>query len=141
MSSVFSTTGGVVSLPATPMNTLNLAIRASLGQNQITRNVGNFYASFDATNGVVQQQFSIAAGATLTLPTGSAGLLVSSNGGALTLNLSKTTGTTTPTVTTYMVTVNQVYVSDDTLSAVSITNPGTTVVAGFIAYIPYVFGS
>ena len=142
MSTVFNTSGGVVSLPATPMNTLNLAIKASLGQNQITRNVGNFYTSFDATNGAVQQQFSIAAGATLALPTGSAGLLVSSNGGALTLNLSKTTGTTaTPVVTSYTVTINQVYLSDDTLSTVSIMNPGTTPVTGFIAYIPYVFGS
>ena len=141
MSAVFNATGGVVSLPATPMNTLNLAIRASLGQNQITRNVGNFYASFDATNGAVQQQFSIAADATLTLPSGSTGLLVSSNGGALTLNLSKTTGTTTPTVSTYMVTVNQIYVSDDTLSAVSITNPGNNVITGFVAFVPYTFVS
>lgn len=137
MSTVFNTSGNIVSLPATPMNTLNLAIKASLGQNQITRNVGNFYASFDATNGATQQQFSIAASATLTLPTGSAGLLISSNGGALTLNLSKTTGTTTPVVTTYTVTMNQVYLSDDTLSTVSITNSGTTPVTGFLAYIPY----
>jgi outer membrane usher protein FimD/PapC len=141
MSTVFNTSGGIVSLPATPLNTLNFAIRGSLGQNQITRNIGNFYASWDATMGAVQQQFSIANGTPLVLPSGAAGILVYSNGGTLTLNLSKTTGTVeAPMVANYTVYMEQIYLSDDSLSAVTIENPtvGTTV-TGFIAYVPYAF--
>ena len=215
MSTVFNASGGIVSLPSMPLNTLNLSIKASLGQNQITRNVGNFYASFNATNGAVQQQFSIASGSNLVLPTGSSGLFVISNGGSLNLNLTKTTATvidvtgvmwgsgvvtvalaedhgitiggtaswilsgitptayngtytvtataantftyslasnpgtvtilgtaeSSPVVSDYTVYMNQVYVSDDSLSAITIANPGTTTVTGFVAYVPYTFSA
>jgi hypothetical protein len=140
MSTVFNTGGGVVSLPATPTNTLNFAIRGSLGQKQITRNIGNFMASFDATAGAILQQFSISANTSLVLPTGSAGLLVKSNGGALSLNLSKTTGTVVaPVVAQYTVFMTQLYLTDDNLSGVTITNAGDTPVLGFIAYVPFTF--
>jgi hypothetical protein len=141
MSTVFNTSGGVVSLPATPLNTLNFSIRGSLGQNQITRNIGNFRTSWDATNGAVQQQFSITYGTPLVLPSGTTGLLVSSVGGGLNLNLTKTTGTpASPVVANYTVYMGQLYLTDDNLSAVTLVNPvaGTTV-TGFIAYVPYTF--
>jgi len=141
MSTVFNAGGGIVSLPQTPLNTLNLSVKASLGQNQITRNIGNFYSSWDASNGAVQQQFSIVNGTPLVLPSGAAGLLVYSNGGTLTLNLSKTTGTVqAPTVANYTVYMEQLYITDDSLSAVTLVNPvAGTPVTGFIAYIPYAF--
>jgi len=141
MSTVFNASGGVVSLPATPTNTLNFAIKASLGQGSIMRNLGNFYSSWDATPGVVQQQFSIAGSASLVLPSGVAGLIVVSNGGILTLNLTKTTGTTeSPVVANYSVYMEQLYLTDDSLSGVTIVNPTAgVVVTGFLAYIPYVF--
>jgi hypothetical protein len=139
MSAVFSTAGNIVSLPATPTNTLNFAVKGSLGQGQIMRNIGNFYTSFDATEGAVLQQFSVTS--SLVLPSGTAGLLVTSNGGPLVLNITKTTGTTlAPVVSMYTVYVNQLYLTDDTLSAITIVNPtaGSTV-SGFLAYIPYTF--
>lgn len=141
MSTVFNSSGGIVSLPATPLNTLNFSIRGSLGQNQITRNIGNFYTSWDATNGAVQQQFSIAYGTPLVLPSGTAGLLVSSIGGGLNLSLTKTTGTTqAPVIANYTVYMGQLYLTDDNLSAVTLENPVSgTIVTGFIAYIPYTF--
>jgi len=140
MSSVFSTSGNIVSLPATPTNTLNFAVKGSLGQGSIMRNIGNFYASFDATEGAVLQQFSVSS-SSLVLPTGTAGLLIVSNGGPLVLNLTKTTGTlVAPVVTMYTVYLNQLYLTDDMLSGVTIVNPtaGSTV-SGFIAYVPYTF--
>jgi hypothetical protein len=139
MSSVFSTTGNIISLPATPTNTLNFAVKGSLGQGQIMRNIGNFYTSFDATEGAVLQQFSVTT--SLVLPTGSAGLLITSNGGPLVLNLTKTTGTLeSPVVAMYTVYMTQLYLTDDMLSGVTIVNPtaGSTV-SGFLAYIPYTF--
>ena len=141
MSTIFNTAGGVVSLPATPTNTLNLAVKASLGQGSIMRNLGNFYSSWDATLGVVQQQFSIAASASLALPSGASGLMVYSNGGALTVNLSKTTGTVqAPAVANYTVYMQQMYMTDDSLSGVTLVNTSTTdAVTGFLAYIPYTF--
>ena len=141
MSTVFNASGGIVSLPATPKNTLNFAIKGSLGQNQILRNIGNFYASWDATNGAIQQQFSISNGSPLILPSGCAGLLVVSNGGDLTLNLAKTTGTIqAPVVADYTVFMQQMYLTDDSLSGVTIVNPTAGfVVTGFIAYVPYTF--
>jgi hypothetical protein len=139
MSVVFNASGGIVALPSTPINTLNFAIKASLGQNQITRNIGNFYTSWDASEGAVQQQISISNGAPLVLPTGTAGLLVSSNGGPLNLTITKTTGTTeAPVVSTYNVYVSELYITDDQLTSVTISNPTVGgVVTGFVAYVPY----
>jgi hypothetical protein len=141
MSVVFNSSGQLVTLPIVPTNTLSLAVKATLGQNQVQRNVGNFYSTFDATNGCLQQQFSIGVSSSLVLPTGAAGLVISTNNGGLTLQLSKTTGTSgSPTTVTYEVYMNSLYISDDSLSGVTLLNASSTVViSGFIAYVPYTF--
>lgn len=132
MSAVIGCTDCIVSLPVVPVSTLNLRLTLYAGQSQVLRNIDNIRLSYDASAGLVVQDFGIAAAATLTLPTGTTALVLSVSA-PVTLTITKTVDSTT---TIYEVTVNQFYVSDDALTAVEIANTGTTAMTGTLSYVP-----
>ncbi len=126
-----SCTDCIISMPVVPKRTLDATLKVTLGQNQVIRNVGNFPIRFDASSGSSVDYFNIPASGTLVLPSTS-GLIIVTNG-SLELTITKTVGVTT---TMYDVLVNQMYIADDSLTSVTITNPSTTAaVTGQFMYV------
>ncbi len=130
----------IISVPIVPINTLSLRGQIASGQSQVIRNIKQVSCSYDATDGLIVQEFSIPASGSLALPTGTTALMLSILGSTflsptpLSLTISKTVGQTT---NVYEVVVNQLYLSDDTLTAISISNPSTTAaVSGVLTYVP-----
>jgi len=110
------------------------------GKGQVLQNLMSVSPAYDATAGLVVQNFTIAASGTLDLPVGTTALFLTIKGSTflaptpVTLTITKTVESVT---SMYEVTVNQFYVSDDALTTVAITNPSTTAaVSGTIAYVP-----
>jgi hypothetical protein len=135
-----SCTDCIISVPVVPTSTLGLKGNLFAGQGLVLKNLMSLSPAYDASAGLVVQDFTIAASGSLDLPVGTTALVLNVKGSTflaptpLQLTLTKTVGMNT---SMYEVTVNQVYVSDDALTTISIANPSTTAaVSGTIAYVP-----